>query len=73
MGYAKKCKLFIVVFTTIHCVKPDWPAEPILLTSTLLMGTLPGDISKADQEKIKSAKSYFRGNQVGEILSRSGA
>ena len=28
---------FFTVFTTTHWVKPAWPGEPILLTSTLLM------------------------------------
>ena len=46
-GHVKKHKLFITVFTTIHWVKSDWSVEPMLLTSTLLMGTLPGNIGKA--------------------------
>ena len=33
----KKHTLFINVFSTIRWVKPALPAEPILLTSTLLM------------------------------------
>ena len=41
--YVKKYKLSITVFTTIYWVKPARPAEPILLTSTLLMGALTGD------------------------------
>ena len=31
-------KIFITVFTSIHWVKPAQPVEPILLTSTLLIG-----------------------------------
>ena len=38
-----KIQTFIIVFTTIYWVKPTWPTEPILLTSILLMGALPGD------------------------------
>ena len=36
----EKTQTFYYVLTTIHWVKPD---EPILLTSSLLMGALPGD------------------------------
>ena len=43
----EKHKLFITVFTTIHWLKPAGPAEPILLTSTSLMGALPDDTGKA--------------------------
>ena len=39
----KKHKLFVTVFTTIHWVKVAWPAEPILITYTLLMGALLGE------------------------------
>ena len=31
---------FISVFATIRWMKAGWPAEPILLTSTLLIGAL---------------------------------
>ena len=34
----KKYKPFIIVFATIDWVKPAWPGELILLTTTLLMG-----------------------------------
>ena len=36
---------FVSVFTAINWVNPAWPVEPILLTSTLLMGG-PGDPGK---------------------------
>ena len=36
----KKHKLFVTVFATIHLVDPAWPAEPILLISMLLMGSV---------------------------------
>ena len=39
----KKYKLFVTVLKIIHQVKPAWPAEPLLLTLTLLMGAMPGD------------------------------
>ena len=39
-----KNKLFIMVSTTIHWVKPSWPAEPILLTLTLLRA-LPTELA----------------------------
>ena len=42
-GYVKKHKLFITVFTTIHWVKPAWPAEPIV-NLDITNGTLLGDI-----------------------------
>ena len=48
-GYVKNHKLSVTVFSTIHRVKPAWPAEPILLTTTLLTGALPGDAGKAGQ------------------------
>ena len=34
-------------FLLFHCVKLAWSAEPILLTSTLLMEAIPGDAGKA--------------------------
>ena len=40
-------KLFTTVFINIHRVKPVLLAEAILLTSTLLMGVLPGDTGRA--------------------------
>ena len=40
--YVKKYKLFIIVFTTIHWVKPAWTAVPTLFTSRLLMGRPAG-------------------------------
>ena len=42
----EKHKVHITVFTTIHWVKPAWPAEPTLLSSTSLMGAMPGDAHK---------------------------
>ena len=37
-----KNKFFVSVHIGIRWVKPAWPAEPIYLTSTLLMGAGPG-------------------------------
>ena len=34
----EKTQTFITVFTTIYWMKPAWPAGPIFLTLTLLMG-----------------------------------
>ena len=42
-GCVKNHKLFITAFKTVHCVKLTWPVEPILSTSTLLVGALPGE------------------------------
>ena len=41
------------LFTTIQWVKLVLPAEPILLTSTLLMGALPGNAAEAGWSVIK--------------------
>ena len=44
---SEKVETFIAVFITIHWVKPGWPAKPILVILSLLMGLLLGDASKA--------------------------
>ena len=43
----QKDKTFTTVFTTIDWLKPGWPAEPILLTSTLLIAALWTTLAEA--------------------------
>ena len=56
-GYVKKHKLVNIVFTTSRWMIPALPAEPILLTSTLLMEVLlatlaePSSFSSSMQTK----------------------
>ena len=38
----EKHQILTTVFTTVHWVKSAWPAEPILLTWTLLTGAPAG-------------------------------
>ena len=47
----KKHKLFVAVFTTTYWLKPVWPAEPMLLTST--DGAPVCDAGRADLFKMK--------------------
>ena len=70
----KKQKLFITVFTTIHWVKLAWPAEPILLTSTSLMGALPVTQAKPARklicmsQKLPSRKKFLSFLRISRVM-----
>ena len=70
-GYVKKHKLFSAAFSTIRWVKPDGPAKPILLTSTLLIRS-PAGIGRRSRLVINiNAEGCLPKHKVGLPLKSS--
>ena len=75
VGLAEKILNFVAVHTSARLVKPTWPAEPVFLAPTLLMGALPAtryDKTKAKRRRFLFPRRYFlRQNHLYQLPAKS--